>query len=424
MNRRVIAIACLLLLVGGADALRAGTCPDVCGIPQTGQTTCRDDVGFFVGCADTGQDGDYQAGTSISPRFTDNGDGTVTDELTKLIWLQDADCFGERTWDSALSDANTLASGACGLTDGSVAGDWRLPNVREMHSLIDYDNVNPALPTGHPFVGYDTTLNEHWTSTTRIADPEAAFTVRVKLGGIKSVESKTATIFHVWPVRGGLDDCSGGGVCGLPKTGQIDCWDSAGTSIPCAGTGQDGEWQAGLDWPDPRFTDNGDGTVTDNFTDLVWLQQEDCDILPWLDGLTLANNLADGTCGLTDGSSAGDWRVPNVREMLSLADYSQTNPSIPAGPPLPRARIPRVEQLQLHQPGRQLRLGRVADPRRDHERAKDRKWVRLLRRPRAGSASRWRRSRTSGSASRARPIWKFHGTLSTVPTRGTSSAAP
>ena len=72
-----------------------------------------------------------------NPRFTDNGNGTVTDNLTGLIWLKNANCFGAKDWAMALSDANTLNNGECGLTDGSVEGDWRLPNVREMQSLID-----------------------------------------------------------------------------------------------------------------------------------------------------------------------------------------------------------------------------------------------------------------------------------------------
>lgn len=51
---------------------------------------------------------------------------------------------------------------------------------------------------------------------------------------------------------------------GVPKTGQTTCYDANGSVIPCAGTGQDGDIQAGVAWPDPRFTDNGNGTVTDN----------------------------------------------------------------------------------------------------------------------------------------------------------------
>ena len=53
----------------------------------------------------------------------------------------------------------------------------------------------------------------------------------------------------------------------LPQTGQTKCYDiydTAGTEITCAGTGQDGEIRAGVSWPSPRFQDNGDGTITDN----------------------------------------------------------------------------------------------------------------------------------------------------------------
>ena len=56
-------------------------------------------------------------------------------------------------WQEALDAANTLASGSCGLSDGSMAGDWRLPNVNELRSLIDWGNFSPALPAGHPFSG-------------------------------------------------------------------------------------------------------------------------------------------------------------------------------------------------------------------------------------------------------------------------------
>ena len=102
-------------------------------------------------------------------RFTDNGDGTVTDNLTALIWLKNANCFGAKNWATALSDANALASGSCGLSDGSIAGGWRLPNGNELHSLIDLAQSNPALPAGHPFTGVQ--VNLYWTSTTGRLQP-------------------------------------------------------------------------------------------------------------------------------------------------------------------------------------------------------------------------------------------------------------
>ena len=89
-------------------------CDPPAPVEQTGQTTSYA----------TGDDGDHEKGVEWqNPRFTDNGDGTVTDNLTGLIWLKDANCFGTRTWNNALSDSNGLASGSCGLTDGSNAGD-------------------------------------------------------------------------------------------------------------------------------------------------------------------------------------------------------------------------------------------------------------------------------------------------------------
>ena len=56
-----------------------------------------------------------------------------------------------RSWTDAISDCHGLADGSCGLTDGSSAGDWRFPNRKELESLLDLSQYNPALPSGHPF---------------------------------------------------------------------------------------------------------------------------------------------------------------------------------------------------------------------------------------------------------------------------------
>ncbi len=126
-------------------------------VPQTGQTQCWDSTWNLTTCDGTGEDGDYQAGVEWpTPRFTDRGNGTVRDNLTGLIWLKDTVCsyqFGG-TWWEALTFANTLASGRCGLTDGSVAGDWRLPNIKELQSVVDFSQENPALPADHPFPNF------------------------------------------------------------------------------------------------------------------------------------------------------------------------------------------------------------------------------------------------------------------------------
>ena len=75
---------------------------------------------------------------------------------------------------------------------------------------------------------------------------------------------------YAWPVRATCGSLVS--VISLPKTGQTTCWDTIGNVIPCPGTGQDGEIQAGVAWPSPRFNDNGNGTVTDKLTGLMWTQ--------------------------------------------------------------------------------------------------------------------------------------------------------
>jgi hypothetical protein len=74
-------------------------------VPKTGQTGCWDASGNPVSCTGTGQDGEKLKGVALlSPRFTDNSNGTVTDNLTGLIWLKNANCFNTRTWIQALSE--------------------------------------------------------------------------------------------------------------------------------------------------------------------------------------------------------------------------------------------------------------------------------------------------------------------------------
>jgi len=194
-------------------------------VPKTGQTNCYYDDGDTTGtcsCGNTGctegQDGDLQMGhaqAAATPpsmsfpytvpnwtgeRFTDNNDGTVTDNLTSLVWLKDANSAGESmSWASALSYCNNLAAGG-GLTDGSSAGDWRLPNVNELHSLDDISQSIPCLPSGHPFTNVQ--LNYYWSSTTHASLTDIAWNMDMYDGGVYNYYGK-ASNYYVWPVRSG-----------------------------------------------------------------------------------------------------------------------------------------------------------------------------------------------------------------------------
>lgn len=176
----------------------AGTYP-LAAVSRTGQTGCWNASGTPIACAGTGQDGEKLKGVvSPAPRFTDNGNGTVTDNLTGLIWLKNANCWGQINWATALANANSLASGACGLSDGSAAGQWRLPNIKERQSLISFQNISPALPTGHPFINVQTT-RYYWSATTSLADSTYVWYVNLNHGFV-GYDPKTYTNY-VWPVR-------------------------------------------------------------------------------------------------------------------------------------------------------------------------------------------------------------------------------
>ena len=94
----------------------------------------------------------------------------------------------------------------------------------------------------------------------------------------------------------------------LPKTGQ--------TAMQAAG--DDGDLEKGVAWPDPRFTDNGNGTICDNLTGLMWEQAPSGTALTWANALAYANGLSLG------GHS--DWRLPNVNELESLINAGQADP--------------------------------------------------------------------------------------------------
>ena len=170
-------------------------------VEKTGQITSYSATG--------GEDGDLKKGVAWpNPRFTDKGNGTVTDNLTKLIWLKNANAFGVRTWEQALSDANTLSSGSAGLTDGSMAGDWRLPNRKELESLLDFAYYGPALSSasgmsqwtsGDAFIGVQSSI--YWSSTTYSGYTAGAWGVDLSDGSV-SYGGKANT-YYVWPVRAG-----------------------------------------------------------------------------------------------------------------------------------------------------------------------------------------------------------------------------
>ena len=165
-------------------------------LPKTGQ------LNTSVTC----DDGDLRKGVPWpEPRFTDNGNGTVTDNLTGLVWLKNADRFGTQTWENAITFCNNLANGGT-LTDGSIAGNWRLPNIAELKSLRNLNYSYPCIPNtngsgqwvaGNPF--NNVMSEKYWSSSTTVPVTTSAWTINMGEGD-RNITAKNF-VYHVWPVR-------------------------------------------------------------------------------------------------------------------------------------------------------------------------------------------------------------------------------
>lgn len=148
------------------------------------------------------------AGSIPDPRFVDNKDGTVTDCLTGLIWLKNTNCFGMMDWQGAMLAAKRLKEGDCGpdpalvLSDGSSAGNWRLPTMSELCTLIDFRRRDPAFPSGHLFSAVP--QGYHWSATTLDHYSGMAWIVYFE-SGTTCYEAVANQAGHILPVRETLD---------------------------------------------------------------------------------------------------------------------------------------------------------------------------------------------------------------------------
>lgn len=239
----------------------------------------------------TGDDGDLQMGAGWPvPRFTDNGDGTVTDNFTGLMWEKSPSTV-QKDWSTALTYAN----------DSTLAGhnDWRLPNRNEimtLHNFAEYRNDTWLNGQGFANMQFD----YYWTSTTLGGDSaRAAIFYLGSRGAAFWANTKNSDPRYAVICRGSSDH--------IMRTGQTVSY----------ATGDDGDLQTGVVWPDPRFTDNDDGTVTDNLTGLMWEQNLD----------TTEKNFNAALTYVNDSTLAGhdDWRLPNYYELATLFDADETD---------------------------------------------------------------------------------------------------
>lgn len=281
---------------------------------HTGQTHCYDEAGKEIPCQDSGQDGEFRIGASWpEPRFVALG-GTVLDQLTGLIWSRDANPnVFPVTWQEALE-------GIAAMNDSNYLGynDWRMPNRLELRSLMSYQTKKPSLPSGHLFENIF--LGWYWTSTSAAIHLDYAWYIHLE--GARMFYGRKDQYYLFWPVRG-----EGNGL--LHRTGQTHCFDIQGKIISGTGSGQDGDYRLGHDWPVPRFV-AGKLTVLDRLTNLCWARKADSSNGPvtWHQALAVVQRLnKDRLAGLNR------WRLPNINELESLVDCAAHTPALSADHP-------------------------------------------------------------------------------------------
>lgn len=234
-----------------------------------------------------GQDAQYDGN---QPSYTDNGDGTITDNVTSLMWQQDP---GEKM---------TYAKAAAGADSFTLAGydDWRLPTIKELYSLIQFDGLDPSGPGSNnlaPFIDTDYFNFEYGDESAgeRIIDSQWATSTLYTSTTMNGAQ----TMFGV--------NFADGRIKGYPTEGRGPTGEKTYFVIYVRGNTAYGE---------NSFVDNGNGSVTDNATGLTWMQNDSGSGLAWEAALNYCESL--------DSAGSSDWRLPNAKELQSIVDYDRS----------------------------------------------------------------------------------------------------
>ena len=222
--------------------------------------------------------------------------GTVSDTQTGLMWTKDASLLDfPLSWGEAFSAIKEF-----NLTDLYGYNDWKLPNRKELFSLISHETINPSVPIEHPFMNICPVY--YWTSSSCARLPNQAWYIH--FGGARVVKGMKYGSYMVWPVR--IAEKRNNSK--IYQTGQQYCYDDNGVTIDCHNTGQDGEFQAGIHHKKQRFIENKH-SIYDGATGLTWLKSANVtqDMVDWTSAFHLLLQMnKEGKYGYND------WRFPNI----------------------------------------------------------------------------------------------------------------
>jgi hypothetical protein len=284
-------------------------------LPDTGQTICYNNSGSITcptaGEPFYGQDAQYQ---SNIPQYTDNGDGTITDNITGLMWQQDPDFNGDGAINS--KDKKGWEDAVVAATSFNLAGytDWRLPTIKELYSLIDFSGITGTVNTSGTTIPVDAIpyLN---TSYFKFAYGDIA-------AGERYIDAQywSATQYVSTTMRGNLTAFGVNFADGRIKGYGYDNPD---------GRTEPGRYvryvRGNPNYGANVFTDNANGTISDSTTNLMWLQTDssafdaginDDGSLNWEEALAWCEKL--------NFANYTDWRLPDAKELQSLVDYSRS----------------------------------------------------------------------------------------------------
>ena len=273
----------------------------------SGQTTLYNGDGeiitdLSIGDAFYGQDASYLKGEAMS--YTDNGNEIVTDNNTGLMWQQ-VPTTQEFTWQEAADYCNELELGGY--------DDWRMPSCKELYSISDFSKGWPYIDTDYFNLasGEVSKDEQFWSSNYYVGSTveggyKAAFGVNHVTGHIKAYAAEMTDM--AGGEGPGEDEGAGEGPgAGTPPPGDGN---AAPTGNPMA---KYVRAVRGDDYGVNDYVDNGDGTITDNSSGLMW-SQDDSGKLDWEAALAY--------CEASELAGYTDWRMPNVKELQGIVDYS------------------------------------------------------------------------------------------------------
>ncbi len=282
-------------------ANNGGNLPNITGYPivSTNQSLFYDTSNVIsapsLGNSFYGQDAQY---TRNEIQYQNNGDGTITDMITGLMWEKSPDKNGDGVIN--VSDKKTYAQAVSGANSCRTGGyaDWRLPTIKELYSLIIFSGIDPSGYQGTstnglvPFIDTDyfdfaygdtqageRIIDPQYASSNMYVDGQLLFGVNFADGRIKGY---------------GLQMPFGGG----EKTFFV---------IYVRGNSTYGI---------NNFVDNGDSTITDNATGLMWMKNDSKTGMTWQNALGYSENL--------QYAGHSDWRLPDAKELQSILDYTRS----------------------------------------------------------------------------------------------------